>query len=183
MFMSHAPARRTLPLSLAIIAILALLVAACGAAATPTATPVPPTATKAPAAPTTAPAAPTATKAPAAATAAPAAPTATTAPAAPTATTAPAAAVSFAKDVLPIFQKNCTSCHGGGSPRAGLNLSTYAGVTKGSSSGTVITAGNVDKSVLYGLVKSGAMPPSGGKLAEADLMKISDWIKAGALNN
>ncbi len=61
----------------------ALGLAACGA--TPTATPVPPTATKP--APTNTPVPPTATKAPA--TAAPAAPTATTAPAAPTATPAP----------------------------------------------------------------------------------------------
>ena len=73
---------------LTLMLVVSMVLAACGA--TPTATPVPPTATKPPAATNTpAPAAPTATKPPAAATAAPAA--ATAAPAAATATTAPAA--------------------------------------------------------------------------------------------
>ncbi len=175
---------RTLPLALAIVVVLALLFAACGA--TPTATRVPATATKAPvpATATTAPAmgAATATKAAAAPTAATAAPTATTAMAAPT--TAPAAAaVSFSKGVLPLLQKNCTRCHGGSSPRAGMSLEAYASVMKGSSGGAVISAGNPDKSPLYTLVKSGAMPLGGTKLADADAQKIFDWIKAGAPNN
>ena len=164
---------RTTPLTLAVIAVLILLVAACGATPTATAVPVPPTATKAPQ-----PAA--ATAAPATATKATAAPTT----AAATATTAPAAAtVSFSKDVLPLFQKNCTRCHGGGSPRQGLSLESYQAVMKGSNNGAVVVAGNPDKSPLYTLVKSGTMPFGGTKLADADIQKISDWIKAGAANN
>jgi cytochrome c len=166
--------KRTVPLTLALVLVLVLLVAACGAAPTQTPTPKPavaPTATKASAAaPTTAAAAaPTATKAGAAA------PTA-----APPAPAAAAAAVSFAKDILPIFQKNCTRCHGGGSPRAGLSLESYQNAMK---NGTDIIAGNPDKSPLYTLVKSGSMPFGGTKLADADIQKISDWIKAGAQNN
>lgn len=176
--MNRSSFRHTTPLTLAIVALLIVIVAACGATPTPTAVPptaAPPTATKA-----TLPA-PVATTAPA--------PGATTAPvqAAPTATkaaTVPAAStVSFAKDVLPIFQKNCTTCHGGGSPRAGLTLQNYAGVMKGSSNGTVVTAGSPDKSPVYSLVKSGVMPFGGTKLADADAQKIYDWIQAGALNN
>lgn len=64
--------KRIPSVALALLVILSMVLVACGA--TPTATPVPPTATKAPAAPT--------------ATTAVAAPTATTAPAAPTATKA-----------------------------------------------------------------------------------------------
>ena len=166
--------RRTLSLTLAIVVVLVLLVAACGA--TPTATPVPPppTATKAPAQPAVTAAPPTATKATAAApTRAAGAPT--TAPAAPA-----AAAVSFAKDVLPIFQKNCTRCHGGSSPRAGLSLDSYQNAMK---NGSDIVAGNADKSPLYTLVKSGSMPFGGPKLSDADIQKIADWIKAGAKND
>jgi mono/diheme cytochrome c family protein len=81
------------------------------------------------------------------------------------------------------MEKNCTRCHGGSGPRAGLNVSTYAALMKGSSNGTVVTAGNADKSPLYTLVKSGVMPFGGTKLADADAQKIFDWIQAGALNN
>ena len=171
--------RRTGPLTLSIVLALAILVAACDAALTPTATPVPPTPTRAALPPTATPApaavAVTATKAPAAPTAAAAAPTATTAPAVATA--------SFAKDVLPLFQKNCTRCHGGSSPRAGLSLNTYAAALKGSSNGAVVVAGDPDKSPVYTLVKSGVMPFGGAKLSDADAQLIFDWIKAGAPNN
>ena len=138
---------------------LALTVAACGAAATPT--PVPPPPTKAVVAP-----AATATKASAAApTAAP-----------------PASSVSFSKDILPLLQKNCTRCHGGSNPRVGLSLDSYQNVLKGSSR-LAITPGAPESSPLYNLVKSGAMPYGGTKLADADILKIFDWIKAGAANN
>jgi hypothetical protein len=185
--MNRSSLRHTTPLTLAIVLILIVMVAACGA--TPTLTPVPATAVPATAtkAATAAPVAttlPTATTA-AAATTAPA-PVATTA-AAPTATKAAtvpvASTVSFSKDVLPIFQKNCTRCHGGNNPRAGLSLESYATAMKGSSNGAVITAGNPDSSPVYTLVKSGVMPFGGTKLADADAQKIFDWIKAGALNN
>ena len=182
--MPTASVPHTRTLALAIVAVLLLAVAACGA--TPTATPAPsiptsipqaPTATAAlaPAAPTAAPAAPTATTAVAAPTAAPAAPTATTAPAGP--------AVSFSKDVLPIFQKSCNRCHAGGGARAGLNLESYAATMKGSANGAAVVASDPDKSTLYTLVKSGVMPFGGPRLPNADAQTIFTWIKAGAPNN
>jgi mono/diheme cytochrome c family protein len=167
--------RRILPLTLAIVVVLALFVAACGS--TPTATAVPPTATRAalPPTATSVPAAGAATKAPAAATTAPATATGATAPA--------ASSVSFSKDVLPIFKTNCTRCHGGSGPRAGLSLESYQNVMKGSSNGAVVVAGNLDKSLVYTLVKGGIMPFGGPKLADSDAQKIFDWIKEGAPNN
>lgn len=153
----------------AIVIALALIVTACGAAATPTAVPATPTSAAA------APAA-TATKAAAAPTTAP-----TKAAAAPT--TAPAASsASFSKAILPLLQKNCTRCHGGSSPRAGLSLDSYTNVLKGSGRPAVVP-GNPDSSPMYTLVKSGAMPYGGPKLADANVQLIFDWIKAGAANN
>ena len=169
--MNGSSLRRTLPLTLAIVSISILLVAACGATPTPTPTAVPPTPTKAAVAP-----APVATNAPAPA--AGAAATATKPAAAPA-----TSSVSFSKDILPLFQKNCTRCHGGGSPRAGLSLENNASAMKGSVNGPVIVAGNPDKSPVYSLVKSGVMPFGGGKLPDADAQKIFDWIRAGAQNN
>ena len=182
--MNRSSLRRTAPLTLAIVAILILMVAACGA--TPTATPVPPTAVPPTATKAAVPTATTATStAPTSTTGTTgAAPTATTAPAAPTATKAAATStVSFAKDVLPILQKNCTRCHAGNSPKAGLTMESYASVMKGSVNGTVVTAGSPDKSPLYTLVKTGVMPFGGSKLPDADAQKIFDWIQAGAQNN
>ena len=122
--------QRALNLFGLLILTMALVLSACGA--TPTATPIPPTATKpaAPAATTAPPAAtqPAATAAPATATAAPAAPTATKPAATAVATTAPAASGTATKGctlrlatttstadtglldaILPVFEKanNC----------------------------------------------------------------------------
>jgi len=186
--MNRTMHRPRVMLTLVIVTAVTLIVAACGATPTPTPTLLPPTPTKAPAPPIATNAA-TATKPPAApvATAVPALPTATKAPAAtqpPVATTAAAASsVSFAKDILPIFQKNCIRCHGGSSPRSGMSLENYQGVMKGGASAPDVVAGNPDKSALYTYPKDGIMPPSGAKLSAADVQKIYDWIKAGAANN
>ncbi len=153
------------------------------AVATATTVPVPPTTTKAAAAltATSVPVAPTATAVPVVPTATKA-PAATQPPAAPTATTA-AASVSFAKDILPIFQKNCWSCHSGSSAHSGLSLTSYQGVMKGGLSAPDIVASNPEKSLLYTYVRDGVMPFGGPPLSASDVQKISDWIKAGALNN
>jgi hypothetical protein len=177
----------------ALIMVIGLgLLAGCAPAAAPTAVPtaVPiPTAllaTKAPAA-TTAPTAapvPTATK-PAAATAAPVTiPTATIAPAA-AATTAPAqsSAVSFSKDVLPIFQRSCIKCHGGDSTEEGLVLKTAAQTLKGSNNGTVITPGKAAESLLVKQITSGKMPKRANPLPKAEVDLIAAWVNAGAPNN
>jgi mono/diheme cytochrome c family protein len=134
---------------------LAVAVAACGAA--PTATPVPP---------------PTPTH-----------PLAITTPTTSLSTSTTPGQVSFAKDVLPIFQKNCTRCHGGGNPRAGLSLESYAQAMAGSSQRAVIVPGSPDDSQVVKLIRSGAMPRGGPRLSDADIETIAAWIKGGAPNN
>src|SRR5579871_5183222 len=42
------------------------------------------------------------------------------------------------KDVLPIFQRNCVRCHGSKVQKADLDLSSAAGVLRGSSSGSIV---------------------------------------------
>ena len=90
--------------------------------------------------------------------------------------------VSFAKDVLPIFQASCVGCHSAGGGSAGLDLSSYAGVMNGSSRGAVVTAGDAN-SLLVGKVSSGMMPKGGPKLSNDQIQKIKDWINAGAQDN
>lgn len=84
--------------------------------------------------------------------------------------------VTYSSSVVPVLTSNCNSCHGGSSPSAGINLSTYAGVKT-----------QVDNGKLWGSVShaSGfsAMPKNTAKMSTCNLAKIKKWIDAGAPNN
>jgi hypothetical protein len=96
---------------------------------------------------------------------------------------APASGVSFSKDILPLFQSTCVSCHGGALTSRGLDLTSYDNVMAGSQNGPVIVAGKADGSLLIQLVKSGTMPKNGSPLTSAQIKLLVDWINAGAKNN
>ena len=97
--------------------------------------------------------------------------------------------VSFAKDILPIFEKRCAKCHGAedenGEVRTevSLNLLEYERVMVGSEFGTVIEAGDPDGSFLLDMIVAGDMPEEGDKVPEEEIALIRAWIEAGALNN
>jgi uncharacterized membrane protein len=112
-------------------------------------------------------------------------PAATTASGAPAATSAPAAsgAVSFAKDILPILQSRCVSCHGGDRTSRGLDMTTYDKLIVGSQNGAVITASDANNSLLIQMIQQGKMPKNGPKVTPGQLQMLIDWINAGALNN
>jgi cytochrome c5 len=112
----------------------------------------------------------------------PALPASTSANTLPGAQSSPAS-VSFAKDVMPIFENSCTSCHGTDQMKAGLDLRTYKSLMAGSSNGPVIVSGKSADSFLVQQVVKGKMPKRGQKLTSDQIKVISDWIDAGALNN
>ena len=95
-----------------------------------------------------------------------------------------AQAVTFERDVLPIFTANCLSCHGGTSiyTQAGLDLRTINSVMRGSLNGAVVVKGSPEKSLLYQKVSTRAMPPVAFKLTLTDIQieTIRKWIEAGA---
>ena len=93
------------------------------------------------------------------------------------------ASVSYAKNVMPILENSCASCHGVEQMKAGLDLRTYQGLMAGSSNGPVITPGNSADSFLVQQVVSGKMPKRGSKLTPEQIKTISDWVNAGAQNN
>lgn len=101
-------------------------------------------------------------------------------------TTEPAAGSGFAK-VQPIFAENCVKCHGGASPKGGIDLSSYASVMKGGSEGPVVVAGNPDQSKIVMALKGAPgvkkMPMMAAPLADDKIAMISDWIKDGAKEN
>ena len=90
----------------------------------------------------------------------------------PTPPVANSSPVSFSATVQPILSQNCVSCHSG----QGVNLTTYAAVR------SLVVPGNPASSTLYSVVASGRMPPN-GRLSQAQMQAISDWIYQGALNN
>ena len=102
------------------------------------------------------------------------------------------APVSFKNDVLPIFKLYCVSCHqapdGEGYKVSALDLSTYAGVMKGTKYGPMIVPGNAEYSNLMWLLDWRASPqlrmPHGKKqlpLDERNLIRA--WIQQGAKDN
>ena len=97
--------------------------------------------------------------------------------------------VSFADDILPIFQNRCAKCHGApdedGEPRleSGLNLLEYEKVIAGSEWGTVVEAGDPANSFLLDMIVDQTMPEEGDPVPEEEIALIRAWIEAGAPNN
>ena len=83
---------------------------------------------------------------------------------------------SWTGGVDQLFQDNCGSCHGAAAT-AGLNVTTYANLMKGGSSGVVIIAGDPDHSTLVQKMKAGHPKV----FSDADLATVIAWIKAGAM--
>ncbi len=88
-----------------------------------------------------------------------------------------AAAIHFDKDVAPIFQANCASCHGTQVKMKDLNLTTEESALKGSETGAVVVPGKPEDSILYRKVQSGAMPMGKPHLSEKDIATIFSWIR------
>lgn len=94
----------------------------------------------------------------------------------------PATAVSFQKEVFPIFKAKCNSCHGdAGNPKGDLDLRTLAKALKGGDNGPGAKPGKLDESQIWKTIDDGTMPPAGKeKLTAAEIKTIKDWIVSGA---
>ena len=84
--------------------------------------------------------------------------------------------VTYSSSVVPILISNCTVCHGGNTPSAGIKLDTYPDVKIQVTNGRLW--GAVSQAVSYS-----PMPKNGTKMSSCNLIKIKKWIDAGALNN
>jgi len=98
---------------------------------------------------------------------------------------------SFREDVMPIFVGRCVSCHqpgGEGFVKSGLDLTSYAGVMKGTKFGPMVIPGDPESSNLMLLLDWRASPdlrmPHGKKqLNSCDRNDIRAWIREGAKDN
>lgn len=101
------------------------------------------------------------------------------------------AKMSFREDIRPILRGYCVSCHqpgGQGYKASGLDLTTYAGLMKGTKFGPVIIPGDPDGSTLIALIYGRASPkirmPYGHKPLPSCLQSnIWSWIFEGAKDN
>jgi hypothetical protein len=95
---------------------------------------------------------------------------------------APAPPPSFAKDVAPILDKWCVSCHGEKEAQADLRLDSYDAILKGGDDGPVIVPGDPDQSQLLAQIERRVRPPMPPKkhLPKDPVAVIRAWIVSGA---
>jgi hypothetical protein len=84
----------------------------------------------------------------------------------------------FKDEILPVLEKSCTKCHGAQQRMGGLDLSTFAGVMKGGTSGPAIAPGKPGRSLLWVMIESNKMP-MGGALSAAQKQLIKTYIEQG----
>ena len=115
--------------------------------------------------------------------------------------------VSYSRDVHPILEKNCLSCHGPGGEgyaASGFSVADYESLMKGTKFGPVIVPGSSVSSTLVILIEHRGDPsinmprPSKQALIEHEkflkgwkspmlptdeIKTIRDWVDAGAKDN
>jgi hypothetical protein len=89
----------------------------------------------------------------------------------------------FEKEVRPLFEKHCLSCHGPGKQKAGLRLDSRAGWRVGGDGGPAVVPRDPDKSLVVRAVRGDGglkrMPPK-GKLSDREIAALVKWVKDGA---
>lgn len=101
------------------------------------------------------------------------------------------AAVSYSQDVAPVLRGWCVSCHqpgGEGYKASGLDLTSYAGLMKGTQFGPMVLPGQPDASNLVVLIEGRASPqirmPHNQKPLPSCLRdEIWSWVFQGAKDN
>jgi hypothetical protein len=99
--------------------------------------------------------------------------------------------VSFKEDILPLLKWRCAGCHepgGEGVQKSGLDLTSYAGLMKGTKFGRMVIPGEPESSNLMMLLDWRVSPeirmPHGKKqLSSCDRNSIRTWIRQGAKDN
>jgi mono/diheme cytochrome c family protein len=92
----------------------------------------------------------------------------------------------YGDEVAPILENKCYNCHSATKKKGGLRLDTEDFIREGGKSGSVLTAGNPEKSQIYASLllpedDDDHMPPAGKpQLTPQEIATIHQWIKQGA---
>ena len=89
----------------------------------------------------------------------------------------------FEDQIKPIFEDNCTKCHGEKKQKGGLRLDTVEGILAGGETDKLFTAGQPGSSFIIDAVKrvdeDMAMPPKNA-LPQKEIELLTTWIRMGA---
>ena len=101
-------------------------------------------------------------------------------------TAAPALSSDYLRDVKPLLEHKCYACHGAFKQQANLRLDTAAGLKLGGDSGSPVSPGNPNDSLLIDVLTGEAgyrMPPAneGTPLAQEEIGLVRQWIAEGAV--
>lgn len=96
--------------------------------------------------------------------------------------------IDYEKDIQPIFDEKCVSCHNVVIPESKLNLEDAASLFKGGKRGPAVVPKDLEKSLLYQVAARAvepAMPPLPNKASAAavtpqELGILKKWIEEGA---
>lgn len=93
--------------------------------------------------------------------------------------------VNFHREILPIFENKCYSCHQGGKTKGKLKLDSLAHALKGGKEdGPGIVPGDALDSAIFLRVtdedEDYVMPPKGDKLTKDEIAVLEKWINKGA---
>ena len=95
------------------------------------------------------------------------------------------AAVDFRKDIKPILETKCVSCHGIEKQKGELDLSTLLAASEGGENGPAVSPGKLQESELIHRITlthddDEIMPPKGEPLTETQIQSLKEWISEGA---
>jgi mono/diheme cytochrome c family protein len=93
-----------------------------------------------------------------------------------------AAGVNYYRDIEPILNASCVSCHQATMAAGGLRVDAPESLLQGGASGKAVVPGKADRSLLYTrltVTTDKRMPPA-GTLTEEQLALIRAWINLGA---
>jgi len=79
--------------------------------------------------------------------------------------------ISYAVDIKPILEANCTNCHNTNNT-GGYNFNTFQSAVKSGANGELL--GTIKHSSGFPM-----MPPNGEKISQAEIDKIECWINNG----
>jgi mono/diheme cytochrome c family protein len=90
--------------------------------------------------------------------------------------------VNYYRDIEPILNASCVSCHQASMAAGGLRVDAPENLLQGGASGKAVVPGKADRSLLYTrltVTTDKRMPPA-GTLTEEQLALIRAWINLGA---
>lgn len=97
-----------------------------------------------------------------------------------------AAKITYDEHVRAVFREHCFSCHNQDKKKGDLALDSFAATMRGSSSGEIIAAGDLDSSRLWAVISHSdepKMPPNQDRISDEKLALVKAWIVGGALEN